>query len=347
MKTTYLNIHDFITIRVNQKNGREYIKDINQPLSYFETPNVENPDIVMNIGDFEPQLGKCTLVDHKYHIRDGYLFCAESIQRIPFTVEINNLESFPTIVNVHIKTRKLKQYISPSALAQNIFLRPIIDFKLLQRGVVSVHAAGVVGDRGAVVLLGRGGTYKTTVEMDLIRKKGYRFLGDDRILISQGQVFCYPIHYRVFEFRTQKMATEDYRRFDKLRYLIYQGRRQKISDVIAESSPLVRTLCMVKHTGQHFMARQLEGEDLIRKTVKSQMLEYIKSPVLMGISEGKLYELISAYSFIFPKSLVASYWTSYYNSLRAAFEDLEFTEVCLPRRYTSDIFSRILAIVEN
>jgi len=347
VKTTFLNIHDFLTVQINQPYHREFVKDINQPFSYFETQGITKPDIILNIGNFEPQKESCSVVDHKCHIKEGYIYCSDRLQKIPFKVEIKGLESFPTIINAYVKNKKLRQYILPSALVQNIFLRPIIDFKLLQKGILSVHAAAVSNSHGAVVLLGRGGTFKTTLEMDLIRKKGYKFLGDDRILLFKGKAYCYPLHHKLFEFRASGMKTEDYGRFDKIRYLIYQKKNPRASDFIVQSANLFKILCMVKFEGTQLRTRRFDREILIKKTVKSQMLENIKSPVLIGISAGKLYEYFAVYSFVFPQSRVASYWADYGSLIGKYFPGDDFMEICLPEKYTSDIFRQFTDLIER
>ncbi len=346
MKTIYLNIHNFLTVQINQPSRREYIKDIDQPLSYFETQVIENPDIILNIGDFEPHNDSCSVVDHKCYIKSDYIYSSDHIGKVPFKVEIKGLESSPTTINLHIKTRTLRQLILPSELIQKIFLMPIIDFKLLQRRVLPVHAAGVVGNRGAMVLLGRGGTFKTSVAMDLIRKKGYKFLGDDHILISDSKVYCYPSHHKFFDFRMSKLKTESCGLFDKLRYLLYQARKQKSCDFIVDSAPLFKTLCMVKHTGKQIKTRKLNKTDLAQKTTQSRILENLEILPAMGISGGKLYEYFIMYSFIFPQSKVASYWKGYKDLLDEYFTDEDFQEICLPPKYTTEIYSQVISLME-
>ena len=66
------NIHNIITFQINRKKHKDYIRDMNLPYSYFEEEKVDNPDLILNIGDFNPENHGCYLVDHKWYIKENY-----------------------------------------------------------------------------------------------------------------------------------------------------------------------------------------------------------------------------------------------------------------------------------
>ena len=203
------NIHDILTFQIKRKRNWEYAKDINSPYSYFETENTINPDIILNIGNFVPKNTNCYLVDYKWFIKDNYIYCSENIGKIKVDIEIIGLETTPTFINVSSNTKLVKQILLPSVLAQYVALRPMIDFKLLCHGYILIHAMAVANERGSSVFLGRGGSFKTTLAMDYTRKLGYKFLGDDRIIVNKKNVFSYPMHFRLFDYRINHMKTEE------------------------------------------------------------------------------------------------------------------------------------------
>jgi len=342
MKSSFLNIHNFLKVQINQAQEHEFIKDINHPFSYFEVELVEHPDIILNVGDFEPQNSGCSVVDHKCHIKKDYIYSSEKIDKIPMRIEINGLDSSPTVINVHMGKRRFRQHLFPSLLAQNIILRPIIDFKLLQQRVLSIHAAGAAGPHGALILPGRGGAFKTTVMMDLIRELGYKFLGDDRIIIFRSTAYSYPIHQKLFYFRVSEMKSEEFGPLDKFKYVLYQARKHETAKLILESAPLWKIYCMVKWTGIGVGTQMFENNELVRRITKSHQMENIISPKIMGVSTGKVYEYFAAYSFIFPESKIASYWNDYAELVAQNLAGTEFTEISLPQTYTPGIFADLV-----
>lgn len=347
MKTSYLNIHGFLTVRINQKNSFEFIKDINHPFSFFEIDYVGNPDIILNVGPFSPNTAGCSVVDHKYYIKEDYIYCSEKIEKILFEIEIKGLETFPTVINVDIQKKQIWQFLFPSLQAQNIILRSIIDFKLTQRKVLSLHSAGITDSDGAIIFLGRGGTFKTTVAMDFMRKKNCSFLGDDRVLLFGKEAYCYPIHHKLFDFRVSKMKTEDYERFDKLRYIFFSWKNSAGSKLITTKSPLKIICCMIKKAEDGVEVRRLKKDELIQKTLKSHQMENIISPTIMKFSTGKMYEYLNAYSFVFPDSIIANYWNDYATLLDEYIEGEEFLEIILPQKYSTDVVDKVFSLLKE
>ena len=345
MRIINLNIHNFLKIQIRQTYAFELIKDINQPFSYFETNDIDEPDIIFNIGNFKEQHRDSKVIDHKVFIREDYIYCSEKAEGVAFKIEIFNLETKPTVVNVHVKAKKFRQYLFPALLAQNIFLRPLIDFKLQEKDIFSVHGACVSDKTGAIVFAGRGGCFKTSLCMDLVRKHGFNFLSDDRILIRNNNVYCFPIHYRLFNFRVSKMSSEYYAKFDKLKYLASQmvGTQKEIQ--IVNSAAFRKILSLVKKTRRGFERHFIRNDELIRKILNSQMMENLVSPKIMGISMGKFYEYLAAYSYVFPESRTASYWKNYANLGKQYIKADEVQEVCLPNHYSEQCCNSIVEIL--
>ena len=327
---------------------REAIRDINQPFSYFKVEETNAPDIVMNIGGFEPQNRDCDVIDHKIYVKNDYIFCTEVLDKVRCSFEMSGIESSPTVVNVWTQGRSLRQKILPSLMAQNIFLRPLIDFKLLQKGIVSIHAAGVSKEGAAIIFSGRGGAHKTTFAMDLIRGKGYRFIGEDRVLLGQnGRVFAYPLHHRLFEYRLNSMATENYGRFDKPKYILYQGRRGKDTNYIQDSADLSSLYSLVKYDGSVIDCLALSKDEIVNKITRSQQMEYLISPRIMKMSSGRMYEYFAAYAYRFPYSKAATYWRDYRDMLHSLLRSKKYCEIYVPKEYNKNVLTGVVNVIEN
>ena len=337
-ETINYNIHNMLSFQINRKRHNDLIKDMNMPYSYFETEHIDDPDIILNLCDFTPQNEGCHVVDHKWYIRHDYIYCSEYIHGVRFDVEIIGVETTPTIINVSTNFKKIKQLLLPSVLPQIVTMQYMIQYKLLQKGFVSIHAASVANEKGAVVFLGRGGTFKTTLAMDYIKRMNYMFLGDDRVIIRNKNAFSFPLHLKLFDYRVKKMKTEDYKGFDKYKYLLYQRSPDNhFPNYVIDKAP-ISTICLIsKSEGQKITTAPLSKTDVLIKTLNSHKMENINGMGLMGIAKG-LYDYFSAYSYVFPESQVAGYWDAYYDLLDGFLDLDRYYEITLPKVYTDTTF---------
>lgn len=86
-------------------------------------------------------------------------------------------------------------------------LEPVMYLKLLEHGVLLMHAAGVSKEGTAVVLPAYGGTGKTTLSIGLLAQ-GYRFLGDDLLLVDSAtlEVHPYPRPLHIFTYNVRSLV---------------------------------------------------------------------------------------------------------------------------------------------
>lgn len=348
MESIFYNIHDLLRIRINRPSMNEFVRDLNQPLSYFQVQKVGVPDVILNIGNFVPQNTNCEIINHKIYVKDDYIYSAEIIDKIACHTEITGLEAQTTVINAYTQRKTLRQRLLPSLMAQNIILRPIIDYKLMQKGVASVHAAGFAKNGSATVLAGRGGAHKTTLMMDVIRRFGYQFIGEDRLLLGQdGQVFAYPLYHQLFSYRLSKMETEEYKPFDKIKYLFYQKASSIQTDYIENRARFKSLFSIVKHTKSTIDYRLIPKSEIVKKITKSQQMENLNSPGIMKIKSGRLYEYFAAYAYCFPHSKVANYWIDCEELLHTLLDAEEYVEVYIPQEYNHKTLDRLLDIIDR
>ncbi len=104
---------------------------------------------------------------------------------------------------VRIEQKRITLFLDVSGVAIN----PWIQLLLVPQGVTMVHAAGLEKDGRALLLPAFGGAGKTLAAGVLVRDYGYKFLGDDIVLVkSDGTIlpfprplFFYPHHIDVFD----------------------------------------------------------------------------------------------------------------------------------------------------
>lgn len=85
-------------------------------------------------------------------------------------------------------------------------LEPVMYLKLLEVGVLFMHAGGVSRDGVGLLLPAHGGTGKTTLSMALLAQ-GHRLLGDDLLLvdIADGTVYPYPRPLHIFTYNVNRL----------------------------------------------------------------------------------------------------------------------------------------------
>lgn len=85
-------------------------------------------------------------------------------------------------------------------------LESILYYKLLQQGVLLMHSSGVSRDKKGYLFPAYGGTGKTTLLLSLLAN-GYRFLGDDFVLVdpSENRVYPYPRPLHIFTYNVRNL----------------------------------------------------------------------------------------------------------------------------------------------
>ena len=107
---------------------------VNLRYSFFQMDEIDRPDIVLNVGGFTPSNQNCYLIDHKYHIKDNYLYCHDTAGRASWELEIKGIERGETTINCRVKNGfGLYRWFNPEFLPQVLLLK-MIEYKLSQKG---------------------------------------------------------------------------------------------------------------------------------------------------------------------------------------------------------------------
>ena len=346
------NIHDILKFQIVRDKKRDFLKDLNLEFSFFETKEeIDTPDIVLNIGKFIPSNKNCYVVDHKYHIKDNYFYCKDSDGKARWEVEIQGFEDGKATINFDGSVLGLQSILIPDFLPQNLFLRPLIEYKLAKKGYFLIHAGAVSENNKAYLLEGRGGAFKTTLAMDFVRRKGFTFMADDRVIIHKDKVLSFPLHVSLFTFRVKHLPTENPRGFwDKVRLVKYLWRNSKYATnevKIANSSTLRALLSIVKTNKEKISVREANLKETVDKLITSMEMEMVHSPVMMGMSFGRYFKYMLAYSFVFPDSPVATYSDDLKGGLEDILENVRAYEVEIPLKYDSNVFNSTYGIMMN
>ena len=148
----HYNVHDILTFQIVCDDGNNYLPDFNFPFSYFEVESVDNPDIILSIGPFEPNNADCDIVFKKYHIKKDYVYCQEQEGLASWQVEINGLEDETTIIYFNWIRKPLRGFVAPNNLSQVVYLESFLDYKLKKKGKCLFNEADVCNKEKKAIL---------------------------------------------------------------------------------------------------------------------------------------------------------------------------------------------------
>lgn len=360
MNVLNYNIHNLIEFQVVRDKGMDRFKDLNLPYSYFEVEKIKNPDIILNIGAFNPSNENCYLVDHKYYIRDNYFYCKDSGGTAHWEVEIKGFEKGKTIINYNGKINGPESWIYPDLLMQDIFLRSIIDYKLKKKGFFLIHSAGVSKNNKGYLFTGRGSSYKTSLAMDLVRKFNYSFLGDDKVILGKNlKLFSFPVHLKAFEYKSCNLRDENFRNSSGnisiksiQKYCQFMKNLKNNKDYNNNKLPIIDSSCLkslffVNRTNYMNKVQKEEKNNKAKKMCLNSLSEIIKGHTFMFFDYGQyFYKYLLAYSFIFPDNLLKKHWHNSNENLNEILDKVSLYGIYINNRYDKNILNDLKDFIE-
>ena len=342
------NIHDILKFQIVKNKRFNLVRDLNLEHSFFEAKEVDEPDIILNLGKFYPSNDNCYLIDSKYYIKDNYFYCTDSEGKAKWEVEIFGFEEGKTIVNLNFNISGVRAMFSGFA-AQNFLLRSLIHYKLGTKGYFLIHSGGISKNGQAYLFAGRGGAFKTTLAMDFVRRAKFDFLGDENVMIYKDGVLSFPINIASFNFKCEHLQTEKVCSIlDRIRLIRYCWRHRHVRDAdsinIAESSKLKALFLITRKNGPELaITENSDLDDNISKLITNEKMEISILPThtLTGVTSNHHLNYMLAYSFIFPDSLVAAYWDDMRKGLKEVLKNISIYEVDVPYKYSTRVFDKI------
>ena len=339
------DIHDLVRVRLVSR-GRSILKGLNFPLSYFETEtHFENPEITLNIGDFSPSNQGTYLVDYKYHVNENYIFFEGGIGRTRLKFEIIGFEKGPTKINLDGRIGGLYDIISPDILAHDQILIPMIEMALASKGVFLTHGCGIMEDERAHLFLGRAGALKSTIAL-YAADKGMSILGDDRVIFDplNKRAYCFPLFPRLIEYLIDSGRGEKIDTPARIALLHHLRREEPRRRSLWPSGPIsLSSLNLVVRKDSSMVKpekRKIEKKIAIDMMVANNMAE-ISTSGIPRVANRIFSELMAAYSFTFPDSHIAGYWSGIREMLNKISGEIELFKIEMPVKLNREDFHDI------
>lgn len=223
----------------------------------------------------------------------------------------------------------------------------MIEIELLKRGYMTIHAAAVSYKNKGYLLVGRGGVYKTTLSMWLVRQNNYSFLGDDKVLLNQsGVIFSYQTLPSIFMFRVKNLKDERISLVQKFRF-IFQEVANKKSKMLQQSQSTLAGLIFLSRTERYTDPRRIPKDEAIKKLMANYRIEKVSSQGLGGYSISILGNLLLCHEFIYPDSEISALDDKYTSLCKKVIQHDGYYELYAENDFNEKYFNCVLNAIEG
>jgi len=337
------NIHDIIKFKViaNRVSRRMNIEYKN-----FESRETDDPDFTVYLGDFTPSNEGCSILDNTYYIKKDYIYCKDSYKIGRWEIEVSGLEKKGTMIKL---STNLVGTIAADMFICAFIIDFLIRFKMEEKGYSVVHASSVSKDGHAYLFPSQSGAGKTTTAV-YFAEKGYNFLGDDFVMLYNGEVISYLTPLNIFAYNLNPAILKNLgfkdRGILKLKNILYKATSSYIKiftkmnpkeifpSRIKDRSKLDTVFLLVPK--EEFCVEKTNRDIIINNLFINQKLESFP-----------FFKYLLEYAYVFPESNIAAHWNKCKENLvRNLGEDIDFYRVEVPKRYDKETFEKILEVVE-
>lgn len=336
------NIHDLLTVKIQGSGGRDPTRNLRY--SYFaiaEDPG--EPDILLNIGPFEPQHNGAEAIAHKYYVKENYFYCAEKGSKSKWKIEVFGFETGKTVINFDGRRHGVRGVVFPTFMAQE-FLMPFIEYKLAKNHHFLIHGGAVCKDSQGYLLTGRPGVWKTSLLMDVMRTNEYQFLGDDRVILGgNGSIFSFPTSLFLFNYTYDNTRTENRSPLDDIR-LLTKILLSKAKDMSIIPTTRCENLGMIvfvaRKTSQAIQTNLIGSQEALEKLIINNMAEYVESKLHSPTGQYNMY--VQIYSLIFPDNDLLKHQNRMIEGLKDVITNVPIREFIVPLKYNKPLFDKFI-----
>lgn len=331
------DIHGLASLRIEGGSRRGPLHPLAYPYSFFATSNGLDPDLVVRLGPFEPEITTGEIIDHKYRVTEGGLYVRDHARGAMWEMEISGLESDQFRVRFNGAARSGILGLMPEFLAHNVVIRPLLELLIRRTGTAVIHAAAVEKDGVGYVLSGRGGVHKTSLVMDLVRHHDFRYLGDDHVLIQNEKVLAYPYLVDLFDFRVRHLKTEYLTPIGRVLLGLHMAglcRGHKVSWRISESAEIGGLVELERRKVEGIRLATLDVPSAVRRMVASTKLELLGGDARkLGVRSNRFLDYLLTYMYGTPESRLNRLWDDVSSQFHDILRDRPLTLASVPLDY--------------
>jgi hypothetical protein len=340
----YFNINNIVKFKFE---GPEKFCNSFRYLNYNSDAIKEDDlDFIVNVGPFKPDLENCSIFDHNYYIKEGYLYVKEdSYKLLKWKIQIKNFHEKPFIINICSKSSPIFNKIFYIVIEQWI-VDSFINFVLVNKGISLIHASSILKNDQAILFAGRSGAGKTTISTQMM-KNNYQFISDNYSIITSKQIvfgFIEPLNIFSYNLNIDvRKAMSRYQIFilqlKNILYKISQG-YIKIFTPINPSSifeigkegnlKAIYLIIPQNHENDDIKLQQISKDLMIGHLMYNQKLEF-----------PFFNKYLSAYSYVYPGNSLVYFWENYVGNLGESLNNCNYL-MHIPTKLDENILMEIV-----
>jgi hypothetical protein len=338
------SLHDAVTFKIVDKPSflSNFLGDIHTEYENFENKLVKNPDFTIDIGDFTPDNENSCILDNKYYVKHNYFYCSDSYKTAKWKFEMSGFE------NGDMKVRIYADNLFTSMIISGFLVDPLINFKLSEKGLSLVHASCVSKDNCGYLFTAQGGGGKTSNALYSV-ERGFDFLGDNFTIIDNGLVRSFLSPLNVFSFNLAPIVKKNMGRKSKVEYLfknlLHKVTGLRVVTKINVKDIFSKSLVDISKLDSAFLLipkNRFKIERIGRKELISHMVANMK------LDSFPFIKYMMEYSYIFPKSRMATHWQRYTQNLNTNINnDISAYRVEVPKTYDMSTFEEIWGRIQT
>jgi len=348
----YFNFHNILTLKVVDENGgfKKRFNRVHNEYKYFECEMIDDPDFIVYFRKKSLKL----LASQKYYfadqhvIKNDYLYCNDSHKRAKWELEIEGFNKVEQIV-VNIYNN-----VFGSMFVTSYIIDRVLFLKACSKGYSFIHACAVSKNNQAYLFAARSGAGKTTASLHFI-ERGFKFLGDDYVILNKGDVLCFPTPLNMFRYnvipsvqRKVNTKTKVILFLTRLAYVTSLGYAKILTplnienlfskDVIIDRSRL---------SGVFVVAPNNKTSEVhVTSISENELIGHLMSNEKLDSFPFSTYML--EYSYVFPNSKIATYWNTYEENLRKNLRgNIPIYKIETPQKVDSKVFEEIFRAIQH
>lgn len=344
----FYSIHNVVKFKIYYKRLEKWkYTNIFNSFKNFETDFFTDGDFEVTLGKFSPENCECQIIDNRYFIRDDYFYCLKDEYKIAqWEFEIKGFESNNLQIRI---SSNLFGYMWISGFIIDFFVHYLMN----ERGYPIIHSSCVADLNGGILFSTRGGGGKTTLSLTLL-DKGYKFLGDNFVILNKGNILSYFSQLNLFSYNLipiikQKMGISGQISL-KLKEIMYalSGNYIKIFTKINPKTIFPDNICDTIKLNKCFIILPKKGIDSDKiAIIPISAIDFCKMTQINQQMDTLLFlPYLLEFKYVVNDSKMGSHWERYYsNLLKNISPEIQFFIIEVPMKYDDRTMKQLLEVI--
>lgn len=338
-------LHDFLSWRISGSGSR--FEKFRKEFKYYQTDRpVENPDIVISLGDFpySPPPG-AILADKKFWVGPDEVFAHDNYKVAKWKVALSGLEKGPTNI-------RLWGNLPTNVIAARWFCETVIRVRMTLAGRPMVHSSCLSDGENGYVLAASPSTGKTTTLLSWLAK-GNPFCSDEYSILDRGRVWSYVTPFRFHAHNLEMnpilktLPAMDKAQIRLRTWLLKAtgGYADVTWDIgLTDSLPQIPIVDHCKLSGLFVLTRaEVKTVEPVSRPLSQiiTMLQKINAFELRGFGP-----YLRAYGFAHPASRIAEFAREENAALESVLKGVPVAELRIPSKYRPETYAELVEKVK-